>query len=112
MPIIFHEQSKTFHLYNRQISYIFKVLKNGSLGQLYFGKRIHDKECNSFFKLFLIYTITIIFMLNWKVKFHFQKKNLKVEISCAETVLTGKISAVFIVKFSIWGTMFIEIDKK
>ena len=45
MAIIFHEQSKTFHLYNQQISYIFKVLKNGSLGQLYFGKRIHDKEC-------------------------------------------------------------------
>lgn len=45
MPIIFHEQSKTFHLYNQQISYIFKVLKNGTLGQLYFGKRIHDKEC-------------------------------------------------------------------
>ena len=44
MSIIFHEQSKTFHLYNQQISYIFKVLKNGSLGQLYFGKRIHDKE--------------------------------------------------------------------
>ena len=50
--------------------------------------------------------------LNWKVKFHFQKKKIKVEISCAETVLTGKFSAVFIVEFSIWGTMIVETDKK
>lgn len=44
MPIIFHENTKTFHLYNDEISYIFQVLKNGSLGQLYFGKRVRDKE--------------------------------------------------------------------
>lgn len=50
MPIIFHEKSKTFHLYNEKISYIFKVLKNGTLGQLYYGKRIRDKE--SFDELF------------------------------------------------------------
>ena len=40
--IQFHEESKTFHLYNDQISYIFKILKNNQLGQLYYGKRIHD----------------------------------------------------------------------
>lgn len=50
MPIIFHESSKTFHLYNDEISYIFKVLKNKSLGQLYYGKKIRDKE--SFDELF------------------------------------------------------------
>lgn len=50
MPIIFHESSKTFHLYNDEISYIFKVLKNNSLGQLYYGKKIRDKE--SFDELF------------------------------------------------------------
>lgn len=50
MPIVFHEISKTFHLYNNEISYVFKVLKNDSLGQLYFGKKIHDKE--SFDELF------------------------------------------------------------
>ena len=41
--IIFHEETKTFHLYNEKISYILCVLENGHLGQLYFGKRLHDK---------------------------------------------------------------------
>lgn len=44
MSIIFHEKSKIFHLYNDSISYIMMVLENGHLGQLYFGKRIHDRE--------------------------------------------------------------------
>lgn len=44
MPIQFHEKTQTFHLYNQQISYIFKVLKNHQLGQLYFGKAIRDRE--------------------------------------------------------------------
>lgn len=44
MSIIFHESSKTFHLYNNNISYIMTVLSNGHLGNLYFGKRIHDRE--------------------------------------------------------------------
>ena len=42
--IIYHESSKTFHLYNNNISYIMTVLPNGHLGNLYFGKRIHDRE--------------------------------------------------------------------
>ncbi len=42
--IIYHESSKTFHLYNNDISYIMCVLPNGHLGNLYFGKRIHDRE--------------------------------------------------------------------
>lgn len=41
--IVFHESTKTFHLQNDQISYIFCVLRNGVLGQLYFGKRLKDK---------------------------------------------------------------------
>jgi alpha-galactosidase len=32
MPIQFHESTKTFHLYNEKISYIFKVLESGHLG--------------------------------------------------------------------------------
>jgi len=44
MPIQFHKKTQTFHLYNNQISYIFKVLKNHQLGQLYYGKAIHDRE--------------------------------------------------------------------
>lgn len=43
MPIRFHEESKTFHLYNGQISYLMKVLPGGQLGQLYCGKVLHDR---------------------------------------------------------------------
>jgi alpha-galactosidase len=44
MSIIYHETSKTFHLYNDSVSYIMTILQNGHLGQLYFGKHIRDKE--------------------------------------------------------------------
>lgn len=44
MDIRFHETTKTFHLFNNRLSYILCVLENGHLGQLYCGKRIHDKE--------------------------------------------------------------------
>lgn len=44
MDIIFHEKSKTFHLYNETISYIMMIMENGHLGQLYCGKKIHDRE--------------------------------------------------------------------
>lgn len=44
MNILFHETTRTFHLFNDQLSYIICVLENGHLGQLYCGKKIHDKE--------------------------------------------------------------------
>ena len=44
MSIVFHEKTKTFHLQNERISYVMTVLPGGQLGQLYFGKRIHDRE--------------------------------------------------------------------
>ncbi len=44
MAIIYHEKSQTFHLFNAEISYVFTILQNHQLGQLYFGKRIHDRE--------------------------------------------------------------------
>ena len=44
MGIVYHESSGTFHLYNDAISYIMIILKNGHLGQLYYGKRIRDRE--------------------------------------------------------------------
>ncbi len=46
MNILFLEDVKEFHLYNDKISYIMSILRNGQLGQLYYGKRI--KERNSF----------------------------------------------------------------
>ena len=42
MAIKFYEKSGQFHLYNDEISYIFKILKNGQLGHLYYGKRLKD----------------------------------------------------------------------
>ena len=44
MGIVFHASSREFHLYNHKVSYIIKIMENGQLGQLYFGKRIHDRE--------------------------------------------------------------------
>lgn len=44
MNIVYHESSKCFHLYNDSISYILCILRNGQLGQLYCGARIHDRE--------------------------------------------------------------------
>ncbi|XBX04156.1 glycoside hydrolase family 36 N-terminal domain-containing protein [Enterocloster clostridioformis] len=49
MSIIYHEQTKEFHLYNDSISYIIKVLRNGQMGQVYFGNSIPDKEDFSYF---------------------------------------------------------------
>ena len=40
MNIVFHEKTKTFHLYNDSISYIVTVLPSGHMGQLYYGKKI------------------------------------------------------------------------
>ena len=44
MSIHFNRESQTFHLYNGEISYIMKVLRSGHLGQLYYGKRVRDRE--------------------------------------------------------------------
>jgi len=44
MAILFHEQTKTFHIYNDEVSYIMKVMANGQIENLYYGKKVHDKE--------------------------------------------------------------------
>ena len=44
MSVFYHEKSQTFHLTSGQISYLMKVLPNGALGQLYFGRAIRDRE--------------------------------------------------------------------
>ena len=43
MPIHIHQQGKLFHLTNQKISYIMQVLEDGSLGNLYFGKKVADR---------------------------------------------------------------------
>lgn len=49
MAIIFHKQSKCFHLYNDEVSYIMHIMENGQLENLYYGKKIHDKEDFAYF---------------------------------------------------------------
>lgn len=44
MPIKFHEGSKTFHIYNKHLSYITCIMENGQMENLYYGKAIRDKE--------------------------------------------------------------------
>lgn len=44
MGIVYNENTREFHLFNESVSYIVGVLKNGQLGQLYYGKRIHERE--------------------------------------------------------------------
>lgn len=45
MNIIYHEQSRQFHLTNNQISYVIGFCDSGELLQYYFGKKIHDRDC-------------------------------------------------------------------
>ena len=44
MPILFNEETKEFHLQAKDVSYIFKILKNNQLGHLYFGKKIRHRD--------------------------------------------------------------------
>ncbi|MBY0182516.1 alpha-galactosidase [Bacillus subtilis] len=45
MPIKVNEETKEFHLFNRNISYIFRVLeKSKQLEHLYYGKKIKHRE--------------------------------------------------------------------
>ena len=43
MAITYHEESREFHIYNNQVSYIIQILRNNQLGQLYYGKKIKDR---------------------------------------------------------------------
>ena len=42
MPIKFNKELKTFHLYNKEISYIFKISHLNKLINLYFGNRLKE----------------------------------------------------------------------
>lgn len=44
MAVIFHKNTRQFHLYNDQMSYIIRVMENGQIENLYYGKAIHDRE--------------------------------------------------------------------
>ncbi|MBZ4683844.1 MAG: Alpha-galactosidase [Fusobacteriales bacterium] len=44
MSIYVNEELKEFHLQTKNSSYIVKILKNGEVGQLYYGKKIKHKQ--------------------------------------------------------------------
>ncbi len=44
MPVIYHSESETFHLWNGSFSYIFKILEPGIPVNLYFGRTIRDRD--------------------------------------------------------------------
>lgn len=44
MTITFHQKTGEFHLFNDKISYVIKILENGHIGNLYYGKRLNDRQ--------------------------------------------------------------------
>lgn len=44
MPIIVEEESKVFHLFNKQVSYIFRIMDNSQLEHVYFGKVLRNRK--------------------------------------------------------------------
>lgn len=44
MSIQYNEVSREFHLYNDSISYVIKILRNGQLGNLYYGQKLRHRE--------------------------------------------------------------------
>ncbi|MCR5293734.1 MAG: alpha-galactosidase [Lachnospiraceae bacterium] len=44
MPVIVHEKTGIFHLTNEGVSYIIRVMENKQLENLYYGKKIRDRE--------------------------------------------------------------------
>lgn len=43
MAIVFHEQTRVFHIYNKEVSYIMRIMENEQIENLYYGKAVHDK---------------------------------------------------------------------
>lgn len=51
MQITYDPKEKLFHLYNHQISYVIGILKNGHLGDFYFGKTLTGPLCQAQFRM-------------------------------------------------------------
>ncbi|MDO5135761.1 MAG: alpha-galactosidase [Eubacteriales bacterium] len=44
MAVIYHKNENIFHICNKELSYIIRIMENGQLENLYYGKRIGDRE--------------------------------------------------------------------
>ena len=42
--IKYHDSKRTFHMFNQEVSYIIRIMENGQLENLYYGRKIHDRE--------------------------------------------------------------------
>ena len=52
MGIAYHQESKTFKLDSKSISYVISVVDEEKfLGHCYFGKKIPDSDCNYLLKI-------------------------------------------------------------
>ncbi len=43
MAIVFHEQTSIFHLFNKDVSYLIRIMENRQLENLYYGKVLRDR---------------------------------------------------------------------
>lgn len=50
MAITYHQQAGEFHLFNEEISYIIDILPNGQIGQLYYGRRLEERESYAYMR--------------------------------------------------------------
>lgn len=82
MGILFHENSKTFHLTNGEISYIFKVARSGELAQLYFGKALRDRES---FDSLLDFAVRSMTVCPYNEDMSYSRDYLKMEYPCYGT---------------------------
>ncbi len=44
MSVIYHEDSRIFHLSNNYISYVMRIMENDQMENLYYGKRLNDSD--------------------------------------------------------------------
>lgn len=64
MPISFKQTSMTFHLYNRELSYIIKILPEGIPVQLYFGAALPDRDDWDYLLEFAARPMSVHYSLN------------------------------------------------
>ncbi|WP_300936029.1 alpha-galactosidase, partial [Faecalibaculum rodentium] len=64
MPISFKQTSMTFHLYNRELSYIIKILPEGIPVQLYFGAALPDRDDWDYLLEFAARPMSVNYSLN------------------------------------------------
>ncbi|ONI43835.1 alpha-galactosidase [Candidatus Epulonipiscioides gigas] len=72
----------TFHIYNNDISYIIKILRNNHLGQLYFGKAIKHRDN---FDHLLVEKATVLAPCVFQGDLDFSLEILKQEYPCYGT---------------------------